>query len=207
MGQNGGGEEAKVEVEERRREKKREMKFFEEKKTFSKKRKKRTDSFDRALRVDALNVPRRVVPDEDAVDAVLAALAAALEEWEGGGVGERKEKQKRGKVSFFFPLERERKQPQKKLQKKRNSKNFSSTHPARRVVERLPVEVPQVVPDGVGRLRVEQRPRVARPVVPPRHPEERRRGGLLGREGLVLSVLGGASADAVLVPVELLACE
>ena len=38
-----------------------------------------TDALDGALRVDALDVPGGVVPDEDAVDAVLAALAAALE--------------------------------------------------------------------------------------------------------------------------------
>ena len=43
-----------------------------------KKGKTLTDALDGALRVDALDVPRGVVPDEDAVDAVLAALAAAL---------------------------------------------------------------------------------------------------------------------------------
>lgn len=42
------------------------------------KKKKRTDALDGALRVDPLDVPRRVVPDEDAVDAVFAPLTGAL---------------------------------------------------------------------------------------------------------------------------------
>ena len=94
----------------------------------------------------------------------------------------------------------------KKRPNKKKTLSPTPTHPARRVVERLAVKVPQVVAHRVGRRRVEQRPRVARAVVPPAHAEERRRGGLLRGDRLVLAVLCGPAADAVLVPVELLAC-
>ena len=65
------------------------MRFFEREREKDERKKKNeknekknvlllTDPLDGALRVNALDVPRGVVPDEDAVDAVLAALAAAL---------------------------------------------------------------------------------------------------------------------------------
>lgn len=155
-----------------------------------------TDALDGALRVDSLDVPGGVVPDEDAVDAVLAALAAALEKF----YLYIRERHKKRRELFFLIFLSFSCSSRNKTQKKKK------THPARRVVERLPVKVPQVVAHRVGRGGIEQRPRVARPVVPPAHAEERRRGGLLGRDGLVLAVLGRAAADAVLVPVELLAC-
>ena len=85
------------------------------------KKKKRTDALDGALRVDPLDVPRRVVPDEDAVDAVFAPLTGALVFFFKCSRS-RKKQGKKKRVSFLFGLEKEEREREEKRGTKKKKK-------------------------------------------------------------------------------------